>query len=611
MLKFIELNADKSPKTNFSITYSNLDRLENAGLLLNRNTVIVDFDNDNFEEQRIINYFIQNFPTLSVETDRGIHLYYSIPKNINIKKRADLITVGGFQVDYLTGDKAYAIVKRRGVQRKTNRPLTLDNLPELPVLLYPLFKQKNLLSGMVKGDGRNEALFHHLRYVLEEYKTVKIEGLGDFINSNVFKEPLSLKELNNIINSVPNYVDLEKAYTGNPKDMIAFAKFMVKILDIKYYNNLLYFKDDLKYSTNQIKLKRLMAQYLELKTTQDNEAINQMYKYANFIENGSDNFYVKIRNGIIVEDKVINQDCGFTPFYLDIEYNPMAYDENVDNFLNFICLDDKQLRLVIEELLGHCLMIDRFPHKMFFLIGKGANGKSTFVEMITKWTGELSSHIDIANFDDSTSIASLIGKLVNIADDVDAIYFEKSKNLKTMASGNTIGARPIYSQPITFKNTATLIFTANEPPTFKDKSDGIIRRLMVIPFRNKVKRRIYNLDELLSTDNAKSYLLNLALKGIKRLYDNGLEFSECKVIKEATKEYQLENDTTLSFLNDCTHSIENIETASIYSQYVSYTESMKQKPLSKNKFTRRLKELGYTTKVKTSNNCSIRVYVKE
>lgn len=75
--------------------------------------------------------------------------------------------------------------------------------------------------------------------------------------------------------------------------------------------------------------------------------------------------------------------------------------------------------------------------------------------------------------------------------------------------------------------------------------------------------------------------------------------------------YQLENDTTLSFLNDCTHSIENIETASIYSQYVSYTESMKQKPLSKNKFTRRLKELGYTTKVKTSNNCSIRVYVKE
>ena len=397
----------------------------------------------------------------------------------------------------------------------------------------------------------------------------------------------------------------------NPKDMIAFAKFMVKILDIKYYNNLLYFKDDLKYSTNQIKLKRLMAQYLELKTIQDNEAINQMYKYADFIKNDNYHFFVKIRNGIIVEDKVINQDCGFTPFYLDIEYNPMAYDENVDKFLNFICLDDKQLRVVIEELLGHCLMIDRFPHKMFFLIGKGANGKSTFVEMITKWTGELSSHIDIANFDDSTSIASLIGKLVNIADDVDAIYFEKSKNLKTMASGNTIGARPIYSHPITFKNSATLIFTANEPPTFKDKSDGIIRRLMVIPFRNKEKRRIYNLDELLSTDNAKSYLLNLALKGLKRLYNNGLEFSECKVISESTKEYQLENDTVLSFLNDYAHSIENKEIASIYSQYISYTESMKQKPLSKNKFTRRLKEIGYTTKVKNINGYSVRIYIKE
>ena len=156
----------------------------------------------------------------------------------------------------------------------------------------------------------------------------------------------------------------------------------------------------------------------------------------------------------------------------------------------------------------------------------------------------------------------IIGKIVNVADDVDAIYLEKSKNLKTMASGNTVGARAIYSQPITLKNTATLIFTANEPPVFKDKSDGIGRRLVIIPFDNKVKERIYNFDELLSTDNAKSYLLNLGLAGIKRIYTNKLEISTSETIEGATKQYYLDNDSVLSYLNDypSINSLKSIET---------------------------------------------------
>jgi putative DNA primase/helicase len=229
--------------------------------------------------------------------------------------------------------------------------------------------------------------------------------------------------------------------------------------------------------------------------------------------------------------------------------------------------------------------------------------------MLTKWTGELSSHVDIANFDDGTSLTSLIGKVVNVADDVDAIYLEKSKNLKTMASGNTVGARAIYSQPITLKNTATLIFTANEPPVFKDKSDGIGRRLLIIPFENKVKERIYNLDELLSTDNAKSYLLNLALKGAKRIYDNKLELSTSETITGATKQYYLDNDSVLAYLNDYP-SINNNPVSSTYEAYEDYCEESNLKAISRAKFTRRLKSLGYDIEIKKMLGKTIRVITK-
>lgn len=591
MLKFIELNENKQPTTSFDVTYTSLDKLNSAGLLLNSKVVVVDFDNDNVDEDRITEYFKQRYPTLTVKTTRGIHFYYSLPSDVKLKNGADKITVGGFQVDYKTGTKAYAIVKHKGVERDRSGELTLKDLPVLPIEMYPLAKAKNI-TGLADGDGRNNSLFYHLRLIREQRKDIDITTIGNFINDNILAEKLKPKELSTLIESVEGLeVNTNGQYNGDPKDMIDFAEFVVKELDIKIFNGTLYFRDGLNYSKDRIKLNKAINKYLKLKRSQMTELEAQLYIYAELIDSKK-KFNVKLRNGVIVEDNVVDYDCGFTPFYLDVSYDPKAYDEHVDKFLDFLTCNRKDERKVMEEILGHILLVDRFPHKIFFLTGSGANGKSTFVEMITKWTGDLSSHIDIANFDDGTSLISLIGKIVNVADDVDAIYLEKSKNLKTMASGNTVGARAIYSQPITLKNTATLIFTANEPPVFKDKSDGIGRRLVIIPFDNKVKERIYNLDELLSSDNAKSYLLNLALNGVKRIYANKLELSESDTITGATKQYYLDNDSVLSYLNEYP-SIENNPVGTVYEAYVDYCDDSNLKAVSKNKFSRRLKDLGY------------------
>lgn len=610
MLKFLELKEDKQPATSFDTYHTSLDKLDNAGLLLNNKVVVVDFDNDNENENKIIDYFKQHYPTLTVETTRGTHFYYSKPTNIVIKNGADKITLGGFQVDYKTGTRAYAIVKLKGKERKRSGELTLKDLPELPIEMYPLAKAKNI-TGLSDGDGRNNALFYHLRLVREQKKELDINTLGNFINDVVLAEKLKDKELSTLIESVSNLeTNSNGQYNGDPKDMIEFAEFIVKELDIKIYNGSLYFKDGLSYSKDKIKLNKAIRKYLKLKKAQMTELDAQLYVCADLIDKRQ-KFNVKLRNGVIIEDNIVDYDCGFTPFYLDVMYDPSAYDNNVDDFLNFICCNRDDMRKVIEEILGHMLLVDKFPHKIFFLTGSGANGKSTFVEMITQFAGELSSHVDIANFDDGTSLTSLIGKIVNVADDVDAIYLEKSKNLKTMASGNTVGARAIYSQPITLKNTATLIFTANEPPVFKDKSDGIGRRLLIVPFDNKVKKRIYNLDDLLSTDSAKSYLLNLALAGVKRIYDNKLDISKSDTITQATKQYYLDNDSVLAYLNEYPD-INNHFVKDVYNQYQEmFCDERNLKAVSQSTFTKRIKSLGYETKQKKRFGTNERIFVKK
>ncbi len=153
MLEYVELKEDKSP-ISLRKKYNGFEDLENAGVLLNDNVVLIDFDNDNVNEDKIINYIDTTYPTLKVITTKGVHFYYSLPQNLILKKKSmiDTITVGGFQVDYKTSSKQYAVVKLNGKARETNRPLSFENLAELPLLLYPLTKREDNLSGMVEHE---------------------------------------------------------------------------------------------------------------------------------------------------------------------------------------------------------------------------------------------------------------------------------------------------------------------------------------------------------------------------------------------------------------------------------------------------------------------------
>ena len=211
MLKFLELNDDKQPVTNFDTTYTSLDKLDNAGLLLNNKVVVVDFDGHSDEEIKklkdIVDYVYNKYPTFRVETTRGTHLYYKVPKGIKIKNWSPMITNLGINVDYKTGNTSQAVIKLKGIIRKTSKPITelkFTELLELPIELYPLIKSKNNnLLLLENGEGRNSVLYNHLLNMRETYK-LDIKEIASLINQYVFKDQLKDKELNTIIDSVEN-----------------------------------------------------------------------------------------------------------------------------------------------------------------------------------------------------------------------------------------------------------------------------------------------------------------------------------------------------------------------------------------------------------------------
>lgn len=203
-MQFIPLKNDKSPNVKavspefYQTTFDNLD---NAGLILGEDVIVLDFDNDNINENIICDYIDANYPTLRIKTTKGKHYYYKMPTGYSFKRNTDIISTLGFQCDYLTGKNAYAVIKLNGETREMNKELNLDNLPELPLPFYPLYKAKENLTGMLDGDARNNNLYKHLLLAKETYPEININEVANTINDVIFEDKLSKKELNSIIKS--------------------------------------------------------------------------------------------------------------------------------------------------------------------------------------------------------------------------------------------------------------------------------------------------------------------------------------------------------------------------------------------------------------------------
>ena len=411
-----------------------------------------------------------------------------------------------------------------------------------------------------------------------------------------------------------NYTFKEKFSSPNSKeefDVFEFSQEIIEDFEMVYYKNKIYAKDGRVWRSDENKLLRTINSVRALKRNQDAEVIHQLEKMTPVFE--GDVKTIQLANDYQIKDGELikGRTDDFTPYLLDVAYDPDAYNQTADDFLDFLVLDRPELRQTVEELLGHILLLRGFPHKVFFLIGeKGANGKSTFLEMLNNWAGELGSNINLEAFDDPTSVSELEDKVVNIGDDIDASYLDKSMNFKTLASGNTITIRPIYQKARKLKNTATLIFTANEMPTFRDKTGGVERRLAIIPCDNVVKEADFGMDEKLATDSAKSYLLNLALEGIERIKANGGKLSPSPIMDSYLKGYMAEMDTILGFIEDIGINQE-VDKKIVYQEYKDWCFDIGAKPQKMAALTRKLTSLDYKVRDTSRLGQRVQLYVKE
>lgn len=233
---------------------------------------------------------------------------------------------------------------------------------------------------------------------------------------------------------------------------------------------------------------------------------------------------------------------------LEVEYDPDAIPHNIERFLSQILPFEDIPK--VQEMIGYCLLPDYRFQKAFLCVGKGANGKSTLLNLIISFLDpENVSNVLMQDFDRKQFAASkLYGKMANIAADLPEKEMKQTGMFKMLTGGDRITAERKYKEPFEFVNKAKLIFSMNKPPAIYDDVDAIWRRLCLIhfPYQFVGKDADTNLLKTLTTPEELSGLLNASLMALFRLKERGC-FEIDENIQNLRTEYLLASNPIQCF----------------------------------------------------------------
>lgn len=276
-------------------------------------------------------------------------------------------------------------------------------------------------------------------------------------------------------------------------------------------------------------------------------------------------------------------------------------------------LPDEDVRKVIQEYLGYCLIPNTNFRKALFLYGKGKNGKSVLLEFLQNFFGDYASALSYDGLFTRFGPATLKDKLVNIFDDTTVSFTKETGVVKNLIAGGTIQAEHKGAQIFQFTNTARLIFSSQETPRTSDNSIAWYDRWFFVHFPNQFRPSNKMKTEI--QDNLKaerSGIFNWMLDGLARLIEQD-EFSDCAKLQQTSKDYRSQNDNVAQFITTMCHSAGKGDAASItdlYKVYNIWVEGEQLRPVSKKVFTVRISDMGYDREKGYINGKSGQSYFK-
>lgn len=268
-----------------------------------------------------------------------------------------------------------------------------------------------------------------------------------------------------------------------------------------------------------------------------------------------------------------------TPDFVSLVQSPVIYNPDAQAPYWMSCLDawmegpeGEEKKILLQQFAGYLLTPSMVHAKALFLVGDGGNGKSTFADTLGMVIGEQgTSRIDLEDLYGMFGLKGLIGKRLNIIEEVGGNYYQSHK-LKKLISGEELTINMKFKDQFKFRPTAKFIFAVNTMPRVDDSSTATERRIAVVQFNNNFRTNpntdLRFSDGLLAQEL--SGILNWMIEGEKMLR-KAKGFAVTKEQLGILSDYREENSSVDGFVGECLSFVEG-ETLSIRSAYDEYKE---------------------------------------
>lgn len=279
------------------------------------------------------------------------------------------------------------------------------------------------------------------------------------------------------------------------------------------------------------------------------------------------------------------------------DVNDVIKLNNFESFINSVLPDEKD-RLLIQEIFGYTLYPNCKFQKIFILVGEGSNGKSALLLILRLMLGSCNiSSVSLEAIDPARSflLATMDGKYANLSEDMNEVNKVAEGTLKQLACGESLLIEKKFKDPYPTQIFAKQIFSTNNLPRWSDRSDGMMRRVVAVPFtqnfRDEAKRRLEfsEADFWLNSGELPS-ILKWSLDGLRRLLLQG-HFTESESVKLLKTSYKSDCNPTSVFLEDNVLEADGLRVASsvIYRAYSEWCNQNGHHALSATSFSKEIK----------------------
>ena len=270
---------------------------------------------------------------------------------------------------------------------------------------------------------------------------------------------------------------------------------------------------------------------------------------------------INFRNGLLVVTATDARLIPHTPDILTTIQIPCNYTENLiptpnfDRYLHTLTNGDRDVQQLLLEFMG--VVISNIKgyrmKKSLFLVGAGDTGKSVLKSLTERLIGRGNFiGIDLKEIEARFGTGAIYGTRLAGSSDMSFLSVDELKTFKKITGGDSLFAEFKGQQAFEFTYDGLLWFCMNRLPKFGgDDGKWVYDRIMVVECKNVIppeKQDKQLLDKLYAEREG---IVRKAAMAMMKVIKNGYRFSEPKSVTAAREQYMSDNNTVISFWNEC------------------------------------------------------------